>query len=192
MSYCIYKNILCIIAGSYNEDDFISLYSRNLKSKEVGFVQEPVSNDKVPVYKIMVNPGTESDFFGIFLQATYKNLTFYASVNTYGQLSIAAGSSNRSRANVKKDDATYMPLGFKYNPDRFEYRRYVDFNDCSEVYEIRKDYISPKGFIPGETKELNGGYTVTDYNLEKSPFVTSRKIIYKDGIKLTDFVEDLW
>jgi hypothetical protein len=174
-------------------NNYITLHSRNQQSEKVGFIKEPVYKEESPKYSIKLKHGDESDSFGIFLNAIYNNITFRASVDIYGVLHIFANSSCRRVASRKKEeDAIYIPLGLELNPDREEYSKKASFEECSEVYEIRKDYIVPKGFIPGETKELRGGYTVTDYNLEKDPFITSRKTIYKDGVKLTEFVEDLW
>jgi hypothetical protein len=67
----------------------------------------------------------------------------------------------------------------------------VELEECSEIYEMRTDRIIPAYFTPGVTSELTGGYTVTDYDLDKSPFITSKKTIYKNGIKVAEFAKDL-
>jgi hypothetical protein len=119
-----------------------------------------------------------------------------ANINIYGRLYISADSSCRQIPNRKEEeDALYLPLGFELNPDREEYGKKVSLEDCSEVYEIRKDYILPKGFIPGETKELRGGYTVLEDGFDEFDHnykVISKKTIYKDGIKVAEFTKDLW
>jgi hypothetical protein len=42
------------------------------------------------------------------------------------------------------------------------------------------------------TFSLENGVVSLATHSENSPFITSRKTICKDGVKLTDFVEDLW
>jgi hypothetical protein len=194
MSYIVYGELLCLYSDFSVVDNCIVLATHNPKAENLGFVKDSSSGDVRTVYRKKVKPDKVSEDFFINIQATYCNLLFRANVNIYGDLYIMADSSCRKIVNRKKEeDAIYLPLGFELNPDREEYGKKVSFEDCSEIYEVRKDYkFIPEYFSPGFTTELTGGYTVTDYDLDNSPFITSRRTIYRDGKKVAEFTKDLW
>jgi hypothetical protein len=189
--YAIYKGILYntykstpnnnVILSSYDINDLLNGFKK--VTTRFNRVFGDFSIEKaVPINEMAA-------IFRISLYAVFHGIECWLSIRADGKFYIRSEENfDRYNPERSKQALFLMNLGFVRQLD--EIGKVVNPEECEEIYEIRKDLILPKGFIPGETKELSGGYTVTNYNLEKKPFVTSIKTIFKDGIKLADFAEE--
>jgi hypothetical protein len=173
------------------ENNVVSLSTHRDRLSAYDFFPVNSNNSMRQVYSEDVNVSDINELYSVFIKALYKGLILDANVTRQGKLSLLKGSDIRQQKEViDKENAIYLPLGFKRDVDFLN--KVVELEECSEIYEIRTDRIIPAYFIPGVTTELTGGYTVTDYDLDNSPFITSRRTIYRDGIKMAEFTKDLW
>jgi hypothetical protein len=191
--FAIYKGILYNTYKS-TPDNNIILSSYNIKELSNGFKKIATRFNKVfgnfSIEKAVT--ATELDAnFRINIFAIYHGIEFRFTFSADGSYTIwSQHNLERRKLEDSPDALLLIEMGFKHIND--DLLKTIKPNECEEIFEIRKDNFFPKDFIPGVSKELKGGFIVTDYNNDKFPFITSRKTVFKNGIRMADFTEEIY
>jgi hypothetical protein len=191
--YAVYKGVLYNTFKSTPNNDII-LSSYNINDLTNGFDKVVTRFNRVfgdfSIEKAV--KANELDVnFRINLYAIYQGIEFLLTLSNDGKCTIWSKECLDRRRVEDSPQAMYLlGIGFEHVND--DILKTITPSECEEIFEIRKDKFFPKEFIPGVTQELKGGFIVTDYNYDKYPFITSRKTVFKNGVRMADFTEELF